>query len=269
MKKYLIMQESILEKYVQRFHNNYYNFRLSGFKSKLSQKDFIIPSFVNDTYLKLNTNFFTLQKTNLPHIGFVGHAKLGLKKWVKEFIIHIKTKTRIVLKNEKSDLQAFYPSGHKRAQFLNRIQEYESIITNFIFRNQYRAGIKTEAQKQQTTREFYENMSQNPYTFCIRGAGNFSVRFYETLAMGRIPVLIDTDCKLPLEQNIDWNKHAFIINESDMNSFENQLTKFHEELSELDFIKLQENNRKLWETKLERVAYFKAIHNIFVNNESV
>jgi len=46
-------------------------------------------------------------------------------------------------------------------------------------------------------REFEEVMTQCPYQICCRGCGNFSHRFFETLASGRIPVLIDTDTVLP------------------------------------------------------------------------
>ncbi len=35
------------------------------------------------------------------------------------------------------------------------------------------------------------------------------MRFYQTLAAGRIPILIDTDIKLPFEDKIDWKN--FII----------------------------------------------------------
>ena len=42
------------------------------------------------------------------------------------------------------------------------------------------------------------------------------VRFYETLAIGRIPVLIDTDCVLPLNNEIDWYKHCIIVRNIDL-----------------------------------------------------
>lgn len=72
--------------------SNYYNFRLSGYKSKLSSKDIIIPSFINDPYNKLEKSFFTIPKTENPAVGFVGHAKTGFKKWTKEFLVHLKLK---------------------------------------------------------------------------------------------------------------------------------------------------------------------------------
>ena len=243
---------------------DYYNFRLGGFKSKLNNKTFILPSFVNDPYVKLGLEFTALKKEDQPKIGFVGHAKSGLKKGLKEYYNHIKTQLKWILNSSNNDRQAFYPSGYKRAKYLKLLKDSNLIGTNFILRNQYRAGIKTEADKMKTTQEFYENMTQNPYTFCIRGAGNFSVRLYETLAMGRIPVLINTDCKLPLENTINWSKHACIIDEKDIANSAVILRNYHDNLTIKTFEEIQISNRALWLNSLERVSYFKEIHQQFI-----
>lgn len=38
----------------------------------------------------------------------------------------------------------------------------------------------------------------------MRGAGNSSIRLFETLAAGRVPVIVDTDLTLPCADVIDW-----------------------------------------------------------------
>lgn len=238
---------------------DYITFRLSGYASRLSSNTVIIPSFINDPYIKLHKSFFTVHKTEQPTIGFVGHAQSGLKKWAKEWFIYLKTQARIIITHEKSDLNPFYPSGYKRAKYLKHLEHCQTLSTNFIYRTHYRAGVDSTTAKEQTSLEFYKNMSENGYTFCIRGAGNFSVRFYETLAMGRIPVLINTDCKLPLEDFIDWHKHAVILEEKDIFNIEDKLQAFHQSLTHEEFISLQQRNRNLWLNRLERVSFFKTI----------
>ena len=52
--------------------------------------------------------------------------------------------------------------------------------------------------------EFIRNILSSDYTLCFRGSGNYSLRFYETLCLGRIPLFINTDCKLPFEDEINW-----------------------------------------------------------------
>jgi hypothetical protein len=102
-------------------------------------------------------------------------------------------------------------------------------------------------------------MYNNLYTFCLRGTGNFSVRFYETLAMGRIPVLINTDCKLPLESVINWNKHALIVDENDVNRLPEILLQFHKSHTKEELKIIQDKNRKLWEKQLQKRTYFKIL----------
>ncbi|MBP0904536.1 exostosin family protein [Mariniflexile gromovii] len=248
---------------------NSYTFRLGGFDSKLDASTFIIPSFVNDPYQDmLHQGFSTLKKDKEPTIGFVGHAKSGVFKYTKEVLSHFKFKFRRTMGFVLADKQPFYPSSIKRAGYLHKLRLLKGLKTNFILRNHYRAGVQTEADKQTSTQEFYNNIFNNAYTFCSRGVGNFSVRFYETLAVGRIPILLNTDCRLPLNDLIDWSKHIVVLDTKKKESFEQQILEFHNALNDLEFEKLQESNRTLWETHLVRPSYFIKIHDAFLNKVS-
>lgn len=243
-----------------------YNFRLGGFKSKLNSNTFILPSFISDPYnLNLNRDFKVLNKEDRPKIGFVGHAQLGGLKLLKEFLSFLSINLKRVFKIIYIDYQSFYPSAVKRAIYLKALQACEGLESNFIYRKRYRAGIKIEEDKANTTRDFYNNIYENPYTFCIRGNGNFSVRFYETLAVGRIPVLLNTDCLLPLNYKINWENHCIILDETEYKSLGQTIISFHNKLSDKDFTKLQTENRKLWEDFLTRHSFFKVIHDLFTD----
>lgn len=247
-----------------------FNFRLGGFKSKLNSRTIVLPSFITDPYVsQLKNKFKPLEKELVPKIGFVGHAKGGTIKYIKEFISFLKLNIKRVLKKEYADYQPFYPSGIKRASYLQQLKKNNNIQTNFILRDKYRAGVKMDEDKAETTKEFYNNIYESPYTFCIRGGGNFSVRFYETLAVGRIPVLLDTDCLLPLSNLIDWSQHALIIQNSDETSISEEIINFHSKISSQDFKNLQIKNKKLWESYLTRHTFFRHIHDAFINKELV
>jgi len=242
---------------------NSYTFRLGGFNSKLNDNSFIIPSFINDPYKTLQKDFSVLKKEEKPSIGFVGHAQPGFIKYIKEVTNYYKGNIKRIINKTFVDKQSFYPSSIKRAYYLDVLQKNYNLNTNFVLRQHYRAGFNSEETKQHTTQEFYNNMYNNAYTFCSRGVGNFSVRFYETLAMGRIPVLLNTDCRLPLDNEINWKQHCVIIEENDAKKMPERILEFHNSKSESEFINLQNSNRKLWETKLKRDKYFIAIHNLF------
>ena len=177
-----------------------------------------------------------------------------------EFILYSIYCYKRVFKIIKTDKQFFYPSSYKRFNFLKQFSENKKVKTDFIFREKYRAGIKSEAEKIKTSKEFSENMLQNPYTFCLRGAGNFSVRLYETLAMGRIPVVIKTDFRLPLQSFIYWEKHCVLLNQD---NFVTDFIDFHNQITSSDFELMQINNLKLWNEFLNRESYFKQISAIF------
>jgi hypothetical protein len=237
-----------------------YTFRLSGFHNKLNEKTFILPSFIIDPLIILKKEFKPIPKPILPSIGFVGHANGSAIKWFKEFSAFLYHNLKRTGKLILDDYQSFYPSSIKRYQFLMILKENDQIKTDFIFRKKYRAGVKNEEEKIKTSFEFFENIFGNPYVFCPRGAGNFSVRFYETLAMGRIPVIIDTDIRLPLGEVVNWNNHCIIATE---NNFANKLIDFHSTINEHDFEQMQVNNRNLWLDHLNRDTYFSHIYSTF------
>lgn len=243
---------------------NSYIFRFGGFHSKLNTKNYILGAFISDPY-----EYFIEQKISLlpkqiqPTIGFVGHAQSGFKKYLKECLNYLKYSVKRILKLQISDYQSFYPSSVKRAKYLRKLQSIEVFNTNFIFRKNYRGGALTPEDRKLSSIEFYNNIYNNLYTFCSRGVGNFSVRFYETLAVGRIPILLNTDCRLPLSSIIDWEKHIVILDESSKESLEKQILKFHNTKTPTEIEEIQKSNRQLWEQFLTRESFFIQFYKIF------
>jgi hypothetical protein len=81
-----------------------------------------------------------------------------------------------------------------RHELLRQVAINNNIIDNFIIK--------------ETTliKEYEENILSSHFTICNRGAGNFDIRFYQTIALGRIPILLNTDTILPFEDEINWNE---------------------------------------------------------------
>ena len=243
-----------------------YNFRLGGFRSKINERTIVLPSFIDDPYHKyFNKPFQPLTKTEIPKIGFVGHAKTGLHKYIREYLSYLNINISRLTKKLIADYQPFYPSSVKRAKYLMILKISARVNTDFILRDKYRAGVKNLVEKENSTKEFFSNIFNNPYIFCLRGVGNFSVRFFETLAVGRIPILVDTDCNLPLQNEINWNKHCVIIPEKDVKKMDVIISNFHKEISIKEFTKIQEENRNLWKSKLTRDRFFIDLHNKFID----
>ena len=139
--------------------------------------------------------------------------------------------------------------GHKihgREQYLNLFLNSD-IETNFILRRGFWApGID----KMKARREYIENIDNNLFTFCYRGAGNFSYRFYDVMMMGRIPILIKTDSVYPFEDKYDLNSVGVVIEEVDIIRNNIDLIKIIKEYYDKNkekLVNIQRQNREIWE----------------------
>ena len=80
------------------------------------------------------------------------------------------------------------PATLLRAKALKKLTRDSRVETRFVVRRSYKAGAYTADRSHQTVIDFYNNILNTDYTVCVRGYGNWSVRLYETLACGRIPI---------------------------------------------------------------------------------
>ena len=95
------------------------------------------------------------------------------------------------------------------------------------------------------------------YTLSIRGGGNFSLRFFEALALGRIPVFIDTDCLLPFHDRIDWQHFVPWIDARDLDDAPEILAAFHARMTNEGFHEHQRACRQLWLDRLSPDGFYR------------
>ena len=104
-----------------------------------------------------------------------------------------------------------------RNKTITLFKNNRNVISNFIIRNKFWGG---KPHDPKIISEFQDNMQSSHFNICNRGAGNFSMRFYQTLSCGRIPILLNTDMVLPFENEINWND-SIVIAESEEELVEN------------------------------------------------
>ncbi len=233
--------------------------RLSGYKSKFTTNEYSLPAFITDPlnkYFKTENVFLSPYKSKAV-IGFCGQANPSRFNAVKEISKTGLRNLKCFLRLSKDEAQQLISTSFLRASVLKTLQKSKDVETNFIFRKKYRAGVTQNKDSHKTTLEFYDNLKNSDYIVCVRGAGNFSIRFYEALAMGRIPVLINTDCALPLNTAINWKKHVVWVDYHERSQVSRKVKEFHDSLSQQDFIDLQQANRNLWLEKLTLGGFFK------------
>ena len=235
-------------------YDNIFYFRMGGFKSQLSNKNLGFPAALSDYHKILyeTKNIKLRKKNNNPIVGFCGYANSSQIKRFKECSLQfIDNIFRYVINPNRTDYETLFPSGYVRYNLLKIIEKSDGISPNIIYRKRYRAGSYSKREREKSTLEYYNNIRESDYILCIRGGGNYSRRLYETLLMGRIPILINTDCILPLEEHINWQDHVIFIDWEERLNIVDKIKEFHNSLTNEDFQNLQLKNRKLWIEKLQ------------------
>ena len=242
-------------------YNNIIGLYTSPYQSRKNVITIPLPVFIRDPLLILETKRIRLSEFKKePRIGFCGHSDRNL-------IISFIKMGRLCWQNIKyyMHITKYYPGSvipptYLRKKVLDILEKTKNIKTNFIRRNQYQGGLPNNKKEFQIIRnEFYQNINGTNYTVCIRGTGNFSVRFYETLALGRIPIFVNTDCLLPFKDIIDWGKHVVFIEQNEISNINLKILEFHSHLSKDSFDNIQKSNRLLWEKYFSFPGFIKQL----------
>lgn len=110
---------------------------------------------------------------------------------------------------------------------------------------------------QRVRNDYLESILDSHYVLCARGQGNYSLRFYETLALGRIPVYIDT-APLPFEEHLDWPRHIVRVPVNAISRI-GALVADHWQQNRPHFDDLATANRQLYEDWLTPTGYFRKL----------
>ena len=237
--------------------------RPNGYVSKLPSNHVGIPIFIEDPLKnnKFNNKPLFEATKDTPLIGFCGQTNTSRLNALKEIGRVCARNLKFYLKQSIHSPQKLMSSSYLRGNTLKIIKKSTLLNNNFIERKKYRAGVKTPEERAKTTQEFYANIYDAMYTVCVRGGGNFSVRLYETLAMGRIPILINTYGLMPLADTITWKNHVVWVEEKDLNVLPQKIVEFHKKYSFEEKAAIMKQNRLIWETKLCFDGYFKTLFN--------
>lgn len=148
-------------------------------------------------------------------------------------------------------------AGHVglRATALELLHQHPGVDDHFVIRDQYRAGATSEEDRERTQADFDDNLRSSMYALCVRGTGNFSARFYESLSFGRVPIFVDTRCVLPFEDLIDWKSRTVWVDSGEVTSIGKRLVAAHPSVL-TDPDRTRDSLRGLWEEYLTSDGYF-------------
>lgn len=162
--------------------------RTSKYRWLAKNNEIFCPPVVDDRSKNISLTLID-QKFSRPKVGFVGQSIKGNNAGIlgrqfrygyKDYIFSALTPLAPKFGPRRSGL--FY-----RSRALETLTKDPRVEDNFIQRNHWGLDMRKEAgilRKQE--QEYDENIMSNMFTVCVRGAGNFSLRLYEVLSMGRI-----------------------------------------------------------------------------------
>jgi len=249
---------------------NVFTFRPSLLGSRRGPHEFAMPFWVRDKVAASFGGELPLRrKSSPPVIGFCGLPGLmpgGIRSGLKYRLAAIPSVSRAAAQLGIELLPRHH--NRARAQALHMLSRSKDIRDNFIFRDHWFNGaFVNEGMNvpllRESRRQYLANMLESDYILCARGIGNYSIRLYETLCLGRIPVFINTDCVLPFEQWIDWKQYCVWVEEQDIPHIADKVMEFHEQLSPGQFQDLQRACRQLWVEWLSPQGFFKNFYRHF------
>jgi hypothetical protein len=219
--------------------------RYGGYRFLKKKNEIHIPPYADDLLEIYNGGTLVLrEKPQKPSVSFAGWATLTPGQ-----------ELRAIIKGLPDKLRALFDSRYgacKKGVFFRReavrvLTKSEKITTNFLVRRSF-SGHHDTAEKSPDIlrREFIENLLESDYALDVRGDANASIRLFEILSLGRIPVILDTERNLPFSDKINYSDFSLIIDFRDLEKLPEKIAEFNKSISEEKYRDMQ---------RLARAAY--------------
>ncbi|MAG12662.1 hypothetical protein CL630_02500 [bacterium] len=239
-------------------------FRYSGYRYKgKKENEIIIPTQIYAGDILEDSLFYIREKKETPTVSFCGWAEFNT----------FRQRTRYFLEIFKSNIKKYlffntYALVHLkgvcwRKKALRALKNSPFIRTSFLIRDFYSANKNTiVGDSMELRREYIENIQDSDFVLIARGDANMAARFYETLVLGRIPVVIDTEWVLPLEDVIDYKKFVVFVPHKDIKNTDKYIREYWDKLTNEEFHTIQKLAR---DTFMKYLKFDSSLRYIFEN----
>ncbi len=228
--------------------------RVSQFRYSVKENEIATPFPTQDLLERYKGGVLDVRKkSEVPSVSFTGWAEQSGKAKVKTFLKELPVTLRSLVDAKRG-------AEHKgilfRARALKALNASNQVKANFTSRSSYSGHVKTMSGSAKDIRkEFVDTLQNSDYALCVRGDANASVRFYEALSLGRIPLFLDTACVLPLEDRIKYREFCVFVDWKDTDRIADLLADFHASVTPERFEDMQRLARKAYEEHLRIDAF--------------
>lgn len=224
--------------------------RGGGYRFSRAANEIIIPLYADDLLEMYRDGQLQIHnKGEKPIVGFSGWASLTPAQEIRARIKELPTRL-------KSIFQSRYGACKKgvffRREAISALRHSSAVTANFLIRKSYSGHREDSVGDQvQLRKEFVENLLGSDLCLDVRGDANASIRLFEILSLGRIPIIIDTERNLPFSDRVDYSSFALIVDFRDLRNLPARIAEFYTNLSPGRFIEMQKNARAAY------LAYFR------------
>ncbi|PIQ69058.1 MAG: hypothetical protein COV91_01030 [Candidatus Taylorbacteria bacterium CG11_big_fil_rev_8_21_14_0_20_46_11] len=232
-------------------------FRVSVYRHHKKENEIVMPYFVED--IGDRYKILPREKGEKPIVGYCGQAQFGSKtKKFRAVLKRLLSSFLLLLRWDKN------PSVHTRGIFWRskalRVLRGSSFACNFVerpFYSMHQNGVTVAPS--QLRHEYVENLRESDLALCVRGDSNTSQRFYETLSSTRIPLFVDTDCVLPLEEIISYDRVILRVPSRSVKVLEELVRKWWNQETVESFKEKGEDGLSIYKKYLRLDSFFKVV----------
>lgn len=136
-----------------------------------------------------------------------------------------------------------------RTRALRVLEKSDKVACSFDAQDMYSSSTsvpRTPEERKQMREQFVQRVQGSDYALDVRGNANASLRLYEILSLGRIPVILDTERILPFSDAVDWSRFSLTVDFRDINYLPDIIADFHASLPPERFEDMQRAAREAY-----------------------
>lgn len=232
--------------------------RGSQYGHRMGGNEIVVPPFSED--LGAFYGVTIRDKSRRPLVGFCGWAGFPTLKSRVRYLLDTAFYSLVSYLPGLAHFAVYKKGVYWRRRSMGLLQRDSRIDTKFIMRKSFSGSVKTiSLPPEEARREYVENMRSVDFALTPKGDANASIRLYEALSTGRVPIIIDTDMPLPFEDVLDYSSFSLRVPHTKIGRLADYVCDFHASLSNEQFKDMQKKAREAYVGYLRYDAVFNQI----------
>jgi hypothetical protein len=216
--------------------------RWGGYRFLKKENEIHIPFFADDLLEAYCFGNAILRKKQLiPTVSFAGWASMTPMQTLRAVLKELPLRARGIV-------DARYRACKKgiffRTEALRALERSNRVKTTILRRSSYSGNTATvQGDPSMLQKEMVNMLLESDYGLDVRGDANNSMRLFEILSLGRIPVIVDTERNFPFSDQLDYSSFSLRVDFKELHNLPDIVRKFHDSLSDEKFTEMQQRAR--------------------------